>query len=123
MKIAQMMQLIRDWADEQRVPESLLLFEINRVAYRIQTELLLKTSDIVQYDKSDIEETELLLGDSDPEVYLYYVVAILSHRRGEYEEYQNQKTLFDAAWATLERRLALMYRGGTSETNPYEGGG
>ena len=122
MKLAEMMQLIRDWTDETRIKDSILLYELNRVEFKLQTELLLMTSDVVQYDENDlVTDTELLFGDSDPDVYLYYVVSMLSHRRGEYEEYQNQKVMFDAAWKTLERRLALQLHGGTSETNPYEG--
>lgn len=123
MTLAEFTELVRDWTDELKIPQRVLLYLINRVEYEIQTQLLLRTEGIVQYEAEDFENgTELMFGDDEPDVYLFYVTSMLYFRRGEYEEYENQMAMFNSLWEQFERRLALTAHGGTSERNPYEGG-
>lgn len=120
MKITQLIALVRDWYEEPQTSDRVMLYLINQIEARVQKELLLQTDGIRQYDTDDIRnETELLLDETDSGVYLFYAVSMLYFRRGEYEDYQNQKAMFDDAWKRLERRLALQNHGGTSEISVY----
>lgn len=120
MKINELIGLARDWAEEPQLPERILLYLINLIEGRVQKELLLKTTNIVQYDPEDVTDgTALILDDTESDVYLFYITSMLAYRRGEYEEYQNRKVMFDDAWTRLSRRLALQEHRGTSETSAY----
>ena len=61
---------------------------------------------------TDGEEPEpipgtLALGERYRDVYLYWMISMYYYHMGEYEEYQNKKAMFEAAWIRFERDVCI----------------
>lgn len=120
MTVAELVGLATDWVEDDKITDRVRLYFINQIEGMIQTELLqTDPNEIRKYTADDLSgSTELLVSDPHTDVYVTWMVAMAYWYAGEYDIYQNEKAMFDAAWYRLAAMIAERDHGGSNERRP-----
>lgn len=97
---------------------------VNEIECKIQTELLLiPARDVTVIAAADASTAELLLSPAREPLYLAWMRSMLYWLMGEYEIYENEKSMFDAEWERVMRDecIARDRRTLSGSTVPEEG--
>ena len=75
---------------------------INNLESRIQTEVfLLGPGELISHDYGEDAEKELLVGPPHDDMYCTYLQAMIDFAQGEYKQYHNTITMYNAMWASF----------------------
>lgn len=84
---------------------------VNEAEGLVQTEIfLMAPDDIVSYTWDDDQESELLVQPPHEKLYLPYLCAQIDFAHREYEDYQNDKAMFEEHFGEFSRWFSRNYR-------------
>ena len=94
--------------------QSVKVMELNRIENRVRLDVLLQDPDEVEPIRAEeLNTTSLVLGENYRDVYLFWMKATYYFHMGEYDTYQNEKAMFEAAWLRLCRDECEAHHQGT----------